>query len=396
MRLEILLSIFSASQFFADTLVKDPVFLEVIGRPEVLHARRGSADIVEEMRKLSRSSAGLEQWRDSLRRFRRREILRIGARDICLGVPTQLIMEEISDLADGVIASALERRLVTGSPRFCIVAFGKLGGRELNYSSDVDLLGVCADDGAGDPVEPASRLMEALRGDLSAHTNEGYAYRVDLRLRPYGTSGQLVFTLAALDDYYERHAAQWELQALLKARPVAGDHELGQAFLDAARKRLLAPRARADVAAGIDGLRKEALRSLSRSILSTTDIKTGLGGLRDVEFLAQGLQLSYAHDHPRLLCGGTLPALKSLADEGILTKEISEQLAQDYIFLRRVEHFLQIYEDRQTHSLPRDPSQLRALARLMLGGGASPDQLLSALDERFRRVRSAYEEHMGG
>ena len=400
MRLEILLSIFSASQFFADTLVRDPVLLETIGRPDVIHARRSSVDIVKEMRELSRSSPGLDEWRDCLRRFRRREILRIGARDICLGVPTPRIMEEISDLADGVIAAALERRQDEargGGSRFCIVAFGKLGGRELNYSSDVDLLGVCVDDGeeggseAG-PVESASRLMEALRGDLSTHTTEGYAYRVDLRLRPYGTSGQLVFTLPALNEYYGRHAALWEVQALLKARPVAGDPALGQAFLDTARTQLLVPRAHAEVAAAIDTLRREALRGLSRGVLSTTDIKTGLGGLRDVEFLAQGLQLSHAHDHPRLLCGGTLPALKALAEEGILAKEISDQLAQDYIFLRRVEHFLQIYEDRQTHSLPRDPAQLRALARLMLGSGASSEQLLSELDERFQRVRAAYEK----
>ena len=106
---------------------------------------------------------------------------------------------------------------------------------------------------------------------------------------------------------------------------------------------------------------------------TTTDIKTGLGGLRDVEFLAQGLQLVHAHENPGLLCGGTLPALKALSAAGILSTETADQLSVDYIFLRRVEHFLQIYEDRQTHSLPRDPSQLRALARLMLGSGATSD-----------------------
>ena len=393
MRLEILLSIFSASQFLADTLVRDPPLLDAIGRTEVIHARRTGADIASELREASGTAPGLDEWRDALRRLRRREILRIGARDICLGVPTPRIMEEISDLADGVISAALERRLGKGgsAPRFCIVAFGKLGGRELNYSSDIDLLGICASTDGSDPVEEASRLMEALRGDLSAHTTEGYAYRVDLRLRPYGTSGQLVFTLPALDEYYGSQAAQWELQALLKARPVAGDPALGEAFLQAARKRLLVPRRHAEVAAAIDTLRREAVRGLSRSVLTTQDIKTGLGGLRDVEFLAQGLQLSHAHDHPGLICGGTLPALKSLAEEGILSSEIADQLSSDYIFLRRVEHFLQIYEDRQTHSLPRDPAQLRALARLMLGGGATSAQLLSALDERFQRVRSAYE-----
>jgi glutamate-ammonia-ligase adenylyltransferase len=403
MRLEILLSIFSASQFFADTLVRDPDFLDAIGRSDVIHARRDCANVAEELRERSRETPSMDGWRDALRRFRRREILRIGARDICLGVPTPRIMEEISDLADGVITAALERRQADGAhagfpgaPRFCIVAFGKLGGRELNYSSDIDLLGVCAvadeqGDSGTDPVEQASQLMEALRGDLSDHTTEGYAYRVDLRLRPYGSSGQLVFTIPALEEYYGGAAALWEVQALLKARPVAGDAALGQAFQEAARKQLLVPRGRGEVASAIDTLRKEAIRGLSRSILSTTDIKTGLGGLRDVEFLAQGLQLSHAHDHPRLLCGGTLPALTALAEEGILSREISDQLSQDYVFLRRVEHFLQIYEDRQTHSLPRDPSQLRALARLMLGSGAGSAELLTALDERFHRVRAAYE-----
>jgi glutamate-ammonia-ligase adenylyltransferase len=397
-RLEILLSIFSASQFFADTLVRSPDLLEAIGRPDVINARRASAVLIEEMRGLSRSSPGLDEWRDSLRRFRRREILRIGARDICLGVPTERIMEEISDLADGIIAASLERRLSEArragseAPPFCLVAFGKLGGRELNYSSDVDLLGICSNNGEMDPVERASLIMEALTGDLSTHTTEGYAYRVDLRLRPYGASGQLVFTLPALNEYYDRHAAMWELQALLKARAIAGDQMMGQEFLNAAKGRLLAPRASSEVAAAIDALRREAMRSRSRSVLATTDIKTGLGGLRDIEFLAQGLQLSHAHDHPRLLCGSTLSALKVLAEEGILAKETSDQLAQDYIFLRRVEHFLQIYEDRQTHSLPRDPTQLRALARLMLGSSASSDQFLTSLHERFHRVRSSYEE----
>ncbi len=402
MRLEILLSIFSASQFLADTLVREPDLLDAIGRSEVIHARRTSADIAGELDGLSAELRTPEEWRDCLRRFRRREILRIGARDICLGVPTQQIMEEISDLADGVIAAALERiraearardRQVSG---FCVIAFGKLGGRELNYSSDIDLLGVCSSGGGPEGQDRAGRLMEALRGDLSDHTTQGYAYRVDLRLRPYGSSGQLAFALDGLRDYYERHAALWEVQALLKARPVAGDLAVGRAFLDSVQDLLRAPRSRADVAAAIDALRREAVRGLSRHILSTTDIKTGLGGLRDVEFLAQGLQLAHAHDHPRLLRGGTLAALRSLAEEGILPTEKAELLTADYIFLRRVEHFLQIYEDRQTHSLPRDPAQLRALARLMLGSGATSDQLLSALDERFQRVQSAYGDFVNG
>ena len=402
MRLEILLSIFSASQFLSDTLVRNPEFLDYIGRQEVLHASRPAGEIAEELAGISAETADRDGWRDALRRFRRREILRIGARDICLATPTPRIMEEISDLADGMVEAA-QRRLragpggAAGGFRFCIVAFGKLGGRELNYSSDIDLLGLY--DGPGDgqeAAESASALMEALRADLSAHTTEGYAYRVDLRLRPYGSSGQLVFSPAGLAEYYAKSAAPWEVQALLKARPIAGDRSLGDAFLDSVRDILRAPRDRAVVTSSIDRLRREALRSLSRSILSTTDIKTGLGGLRDIEFLAQGLQLVHARAHPELLCGGTLPALKALAAAGILSAETVEHLSGDYVFLRRVEHFLQIYEDRQTHSLPRDPAQLRALARLMLGSAATADQLRARLARRFERVQAEYLAFMRG
>jgi glutamate-ammonia-ligase adenylyltransferase len=225
--------------------------------------------------------------------------------------------------------------------------------------------------------------MEGLRADLSSHTAEGHAYRVDLRLRPYGSSGQLVFPLEALLEYYRRRAALWEVQALLKARPVAGDLDVGRAFLEATRVLLLAPRSKSEVVASIDTLRRQ------RSILSTTDVKTGLGGIRDIEFLAQGLQLMHASDRPELLREGTLAALSALAGAGILERGLAEQLARDYLFLRRVEHFLQLYEDRQTHSLPRDPAQLGALARLMLGSSATTGQFLAELAGRFQGVQAA-------
>jgi glutamate-ammonia-ligase adenylyltransferase len=405
MRLEILLSIFSASQFLADTMVRDPSLLDYIGRPEIIRAPRAAAAIADELREISGRAVDRDHWRDALRVVRRREILRIGARDICLGTATQRIMEELSDLADAVISVSLERirsargdRVPSGGPAsagFCVIAFGKLGGRELNYSSDIDLLGLCDPRGDPDAVEQATRDMEALRADLSVHTVEGYAYRVDLRLRPYGSSGQLVYPLASLVEYYGRTAALWELQALLKARPVAGDLDVGGAFLESTRGLLTAPHEQAAVASSIDRLRREALKALSRSVLSATDIKTGLGGLRDVEFLAQGLLLVHAHEKPGLLCGGTLPALKGLGEAGILSPETAEQLSGDYLFLRRVEHFLQIYEDRQTHSLPRDPSQLRALARLMLGSGATSEQLMAKLGKRFERIQAEYRKFAG-
>ncbi len=154
---------------------------------------------------------------------------------------------------------------------------------------------------------------------------------------------------------------------------------------------LRAPRAPRDIGQSIARLRRQALHALSQSVLVTTDIKTGLGGMRDIEFLAQGLQLVHAHERPEVLQPGTLPALKALGAAGVLPGEEVEQLSSDYLFLRRMEHFLQIYEDRQTHALPSDPAQLRALARLLLGGGATADELTAKLAERCLRVQRAYD-----
>ncbi len=400
MRLEILLGIFSASQFMADTLVKYPDAFDYIGRSGVLRSRAGREEMARGLMEASGRAEDKAQWRDALRRFRRREILRIGARDVCLGVHTRTVMEELSDLAEATVNAGLRRAekdlAAAGSGfRFCVLAFGKLGGRELNYSSDIDLLGIYGSSGAGDEAEYASRLMEELREDLSAHTPEGYAYRVDLRLRPYGTSGQLVSAVEPLLEYYGSKAALWELQALIKARPVAGDIALGGGFLEAVRRFLTVPREREAVVSSIDGLRREAVRRLARSGGGTTDVKTGLGGIRDVEFLVQGLQLVNAAAHPGILDGNTLAALEALGRAGIMDGGLAEELSGHYLFLRRVEHFLQVYEDRQTHSLPRDPEQLRALARRMMGSGAEADAFLGELSRRFGRVREAYGRFFG-
>jgi len=403
-RLEILLDILSTSQFLADALVREPALLDYISDPRALRPRRADGDIAQELAELSRASPGPEEWKDGLRAFRRKEILRIGARDICLGTRTAAIMDELSSLADCMIEAALAR--IRGSAgegglrpplRFCVLAFGKLGGKELNYSSDIDLLGLWeGDDHGQDAEEAATAIMERLRSDLSDHTAAGYAYRVDLRLRPYGSSGQLVYELGALLRYYAESAALWELQSLLKARPAAGDLDLGETFLGAGRAAFVARRDPETVVASIDSLRREAIRSLARGIEGGRDVKTGLGGIRDVEFLVQGLQLIHAHSDPGLLRANCLSGLEALAEAGILPAQVSEGLAEAYVFLRRVEHFLQIYEDRQTHRLPRDPEQVLALARRMLGAKASVEQFRAALDLRFESVHREYRKFIGG
>jgi [glutamine synthetase] adenylyltransferase / [glutamine synthetase]-adenylyl-L-tyrosine phosphorylase len=400
-RLQILLAIFAGSQFLADTLFRNPEFLDWVTTPQVLHGTMGAADYRLALGRFAGATA--DGWLDAVRRFRRREILRIGTRDLCLGVPIEAVTSDLSSLAAAVAAAVLERvwerrRAPPGAPpeAFCVMAFGKLGGMELNYSSDIDLFGVFDAEAVGLPEPEAahrySLVMEQLRADLSSHTAEGYAYRVDYRLRPHGRAGLLALSLAAATAYYRREAALWEIQALLKLRPVAGNLEVGRRFLGGLREVLAAPRDPRAVCASIRRLRRLAVAR--HAAAAGEDVKSGVGGIRDVEFLVQGLQLIHLHRHPELAAGNTLQALERLAHAGILGAAAVDTLRQDYLFMRRIEHFLQLLEDRQVHVLPSEPTQQAALARRALGTAASADQLRARIDEAQTRIRAAYEAYL--
>lgn len=402
MRLEIILGIFSGSQFLSDTLVRNPGFLDWVVIPEILHRSRKSRAIEEDLRQSAAGSAGRGEWLNKLRRLRRREILRIGTRDICLGVSTQDVVAELSMLAQAfvrvVLEQAMERLGVpqAGRDRFCILALGKLGGMELNYSSDIDLLGLWDDReasaGDGDRVM-YGRLMEEVRSDLSKHTAEGYAYRVDLRLRPFGREGELAPPFSALVDYYRRKASLWEVQAALKVRPLAGNVSLGHAFLETMGRVWTAQRSPGSIVGSIDRMREAAVKATSGT---APDVKSGAGGLRDVEFLVQGLQLMHGRNRPGILTGNTLTALDLLCHEGILPAQATAELKEDYLFLRRVEHCLQIMEDRQIHAVPQEKEERRSLAKRVLGVESDEERFMAVLKTCLDRVRGHYKRHLLG
>ncbi len=400
MRLELLLGVFAASQFLADTLVRNPEFIDWVTVPDNVRKARTMEDIAIELRQSAEACKNYDEWLDLLRVFRRREMLRIGVRDICLRVRTDSIITELSDLAEAIVRIALEQvwQRETGTPtpdmarRFCILAFGKLGGRELNYSSDIDLLALCSPRNS-EEIKPFAHVMETTCAALHSHTPEGHAYRVDLRLRPYGKSGELVHTQDGLLAYYRDSAAAWEVQALLKLRPLAGNIDLGNKLVKALSEFLQVRRKQSEIAATIDEMRNKTMKMQSRRILNNApDIKNGRGGIRDVEFLVQGLQLLHAPDHPELVGGHTLEALRALVAVGAMDEEHGETIAADYLFLRKVEHCLQILEDRQVHRLPTDPEELDALAKRALGLNSDGETFLTRLNECLDRVRSAYEE----
>ena len=407
-RMEILLGIFAGSQFLSDTLVRYPEFLDWVTNPLVLHGTRNRERLAEDLILFAPREARYDAWLDALRRFRRREVLRIGTRDMCLNAPLEEIVAGLSALAEALLGEGLEREwerlraegdiepAADAERRFCLLALGKLGGRELNYSSDIDLVGVYDDAGlvAGrrQTADFCAKAFERLRSALSKHTGEGYAYRVDLRLRPHGRSGALVQPVSALIEYYSKTAAAWEVQALLKARPVAGTLEVGAELLESLRPVLTARHDGATVRRSIARMREAAVRRVGDG---ETDVKTGLGGIRDVEFLVQGLQLAHLNEHPELLEGNTLEAVDLLAKAGVLPEAQRALLRRDYALLRRVEHYLQILEDRQTHALPSDERQLAALAKRTLGEHATAEQFTTELAAAQHRVHAAYRRFVG-
>ncbi len=409
MHLEILLMIFSNSQFLSDTLIRYPGFFDWLINPELLNSTRKREDLENELRKAAESCREKRDWLNKLRRFRRREILRIGTRDIYMGVSTRVIMHELSILAEACTQIVFEQSVKnnfkedgsdTLSPHeyFSIIAFGKLGGNELNYSSDIDLIGIFQPEGdkTNTRREIAGRVLEEVRSDLSSHTEEGYAYRVDLRLRPFGSSGEIVQSIPSIIDYYSHSALFWEIQAAIKMRPIAGNLRLGYEFLENLKPFILKAWDRGVVSSEIEKMRKKTIKNISHGLSSGIDVKSGLGGIRDIEFMVQGLQLLYSSEKGLMVEGNTMLALESMVEADIVPYESAKIIKQDYIFLRRIEHYLQILEDRQIHTLPVDKNEINALAKRMLGADADGGELLERLDECLKRVRAAYENFLLG
>ncbi|MDA3950160.1 MAG: hypothetical protein PF508_13195 [Spirochaeta sp.] len=351
------------------------------------------------------AGADMRQERlDTIRRYRRREILRIGTKDICLGGDFNEVVEELSALARSIVASTLRHILVETPPEknpgeICILAFGKLGGDELNYSSDIDLLAVYRPDPEiEDQERHATAVFRQVVRDLSDFTLEGQAYRVDLRLRPWGNAGRLVYAVPTVLRYYREEAELWELQALLKLGSIAGNDDLGWELLQQVQPIAadrLARVGREVVVSTVRQLRARAVvehnagPNIDESVVGT-DVKNGEGGIRDIEFLVQALQMLHLRLAPEVVTGNTLAALDRLEEAGILANDTVSTLRTDYLFLRRIEHFLQVYDDQQLHAIPAEPEAQSKLTRVVMGEESTPEEMLKRLERTLRQVRAYY------
>ena len=300
-----------------------------------------------------------------LRAAYRRELVAIAGRDVAGELQLETVTEALADLADQTLRAALavaqaDLPAHVAACRLAIIAMGKAGGRELNYVSDVDVIFVAEPAGGAD-----EQVALATATKLAAETMRicaAVAWEVDAALRPEGKVGPLVRTLASHEAYYRRWASTWEFQALLKARPAAGDSELGRRYLDVIAPMVWAAAERPDFVADVQAMRRRVVAHLPADI-AEREIKLGPGGLRDVEFAVQLLQLVHGRTDDTLRSPATLPALAALAAGGYVGREDAASLAAGYRFLRSVEHLLQLWQLRRTHTLPDDPAVLRRLGR---------------------------------
>ncbi len=333
----------------------------------------------------------------AIRRVKYRGLLRIAARDLA-GRPFAEGLAELSDLADRCLAAALGCAAgETGAPEPALLALGKLGGRELNFSSDVDVLFLSDPpdpESAADHVRAMVRLIRRLKGQLELPTEEGFGYRVDLDLRPEGPTGIPVNSVDAALSYYESYGAEWERQMLIRLRPVAGPAPLAKAFARGVEpfvyRRLIDPgvmEAVRAMKARIESERRSAGRDLE------ADLKEGPGGIRDVEFLVQSFQLFYGGREPALRTGNVLAALDALGRRGLLPEAVVVSLRDSYTWLRRAEHALQLVEEQQTASFPRERAAQLGLARRLGYAAAEGEQARARLLDDWTSVRAATRGH---
>lgn len=315
-----------------------------------------------------------EEPRVALRRNHRWFALRVLAQEVLLKRPLEQVAAEISALADAALEVALEhaREKVAargGGPpgrdfRFCVIALGKHGADELNYSSDIDVMFVF-DGGDRNAARHAVRIAEALIPLIDEQTEDGNVFRVDTRLRPEGKRGRLVRSLDATVRYYFSFGSTWERQALIKARPAAGDLELGAGLIKRLHPWVYRKYLSIEEINQIKSLKRRIEQRTEERNEAHLDVKTGFGGIRDIEFVTQFLQLMNGGRFPEVCERATLPALEKLAAMGALRRNEAEVLADAYRFLRSVEHRLQVWDGVQTHNLPGDPHGLTRLGRAM-------------------------------
>ncbi len=405
-----LVTVLGSSVALGDFLTRHPERLEALGD------RDGAAMPREDVRAHLLRAVGADpdaelpvaaldgrEARDALRVAYHERLLQIAVADLTAESAIDVqptVSASLADLADAALETALAiaRAGVDGHEgvRLAVLAMGKTGARELNYISDVDVVYVAEarradDEAAGDEdavIAVAAALGREIARVCADRTAEGSLWQVDANLRPEGKDGPLARTLDSCRRYYRQWAKSWEFQALLKARPAAGDLELGQAFVDMVAPQVWQASTRESFVEDSRAMRRRVIDHIPRGEVER-NLKLGPGGLRDVEFTVQLLQMVHGRHDESIRARGTLPALTALRDGGYIGRQPAAELDEAYRFLRAVEHRLQLHRMRRTHVLPTAPGDIRRLARSL---GLAPENFVSVYERTRRRVRHLHEE----
>ena len=394
-----LLHLLALSSVCVSRLVRDPETLLWLAQGEISAERRGPRRMLGDLQAWNDGAIATDNFRP-LRHWKGRQMTRIALRELADVAPLEETTLELSLVAQISLSQVFEYwnaelRQRFGSPaaEFAILALGKLGGHELNHSSDVDLLFVYSEEGdlapRGTYHEWFNRLGKKILETFATPDPEGALFRVDLRLRPEGSAGPLARSLASMENYYAGFGETWERLALIKARGVCGSRELAYEFLREHQPFIYPKNPTPDLLGEIANIKKRIERDVVGHENLERDVKLGVGGIREIEFVVQALQFIHGARQTFLQETSTLEALKGLAELELIPQKEVVDLDRAYRFLRRTEHRLQIEAEQQTHTIPEDPAALHRLALSL--GFASSALFTAALKKEMRNVRAIFE-----
>ncbi|HTP04863.1 MAG TPA: bifunctional [glutamate--ammonia ligase]-adenylyl-L-tyrosine phosphorylase/[glutamate--ammonia-ligase] adenylyltransferase [Nitrospirota bacterium] len=411
---KVLIAIFANSEYLSRMLVSRPVLLQNLLESRKAYGAGTYAVFARELSEALSRSSGISEKLDTLRRFKHQEEIRIGMADLLSNMNLTAVSRDLSKLAEVCLEAALmlavsevARRYGTeiSSSGFAIIGVGKLGGRELTYGSDLDILFVFSEPRAQMPPEGLSvfeffsKVAEKTISYLSTLTREGFVFRVDTRLRPTGSKGPLVQSIDAFRNYFSTQAETWERQALLRARHVAGDRAVGAEFCRSIQEIIYRDINKSVLAVDIRAMRKRIEEEVGKKSSAHYNIKQGAGGLVDIEFLVQYMQLLHGKGHRRVRVPGTYNVIRALGKNKLLEPEDLQILARAYLFIRQLESRMRIVSNQGTNDLTRDPEKLHLLARRMgyhSDGGSAGQKLLSDYEVLSSQVRKVFDKYVRG
>ena len=404
--LELLLILFGSSDLLSQILIKRPEFVDLLTNMDVIYKFKTSEKLSEDLNKYLSADSELDSKAIKLRWFKQAEEMRIGVRFLIKEADLEGTLADLSNLADVYLEAVFniaceEVSRKSNQPvegKFCVMGMGKLGGKELNFGSDLDVIFVYdgPEENSGLLYANISQLIYKLTSEM---TEAGYAYKIDTELRPEGGAGVLVLSIEGYDRYFKTRARIWEQQAMVRARMVAGDREVGRRFLEVAHNFVFQDNFEYSSLIEISRLRERMELELAQEKTKGKNVKLGFGGIADIEFTMQILQLIHGKKNPRLRETNTVGALNLFVDHGMVDRVKADQAKENYLFLRRLECALRIIRETPTNSLPKDTLDLAQLARLMSYKGDDAGLLADALrkdyEKHTKQMRKYYRDTIG-